>query len=80
MEEMPGKTQLPPMPSGPPPDEAAFQRGIALGRDYASLAVRRVGAWAEEHPGQMLLAGLAAGFVLGKLLFPGRKQVIEEAD
>ncbi len=49
--------------------EAAFGRGVALGRDYADLASRRLAAWAEENPGQLLLAGLAAGFVLGKPLF-----------
>jgi hypothetical protein len=62
------------------PEEAAFQRGLALGRELAETAVRRVGAWAEEHPGQLLLAGLASGIVLGKLLFPKRRMVIEELD
>jgi hypothetical protein len=66
--------------AAPTPDEAAFQRGLELGRELADTAVRRVGAWAEEHPGQLLLAGLAAGIVLGKLLFPGRRPIIEELD
>jgi hypothetical protein len=82
MGETYSKTQLPP-PQVPAPDqdtEAAFQRGLALGRDYAGIAVRRIGAWAEENPGQVLLAGLAAGFILGKLLLPKRRKVIEDLD
>jgi hypothetical protein len=51
-----------------PQPEAAFERGVLLGRDYAERASRRIAAWAEENPGQLILAGLAAGFVLGKLL------------
>jgi len=46
----------------------ALRRGLELGRDYAEKAARKIGAWAEENPGQVLLAGLAVGFVLGKLL------------
>lgn len=53
----------------------AFEEGIELGRKYADLAARKVAAWAEENPGQMLLAGIAAGFVLGKLLFRPRRRV-----
>jgi hypothetical protein len=82
MGESYSKTQLPP-PRMPAPEqgvEAAFQRGLALGRDYAGIAVRRIGAWAEENPGQILLAGLAAGFILGKLLLPSRRKVIEDPD
>jgi hypothetical protein len=80
--ETQGRTQPPFSGVAPEPgaDEAAFQRGLALGREYAGTAVRRIGAWAEEHPGQLLLAGLAAGIVLGKLLVPRRKKVIEELD
>lgn len=49
--------------------EATFAQGVVLGREYTQRAARRVAAWAEEHPGQLLLAGLAAGVILGKLLF-----------
>jgi hypothetical protein len=68
------KTQLPmsEITAGAPSvQEAAraFERGVELGRDYAEMALRRVAAWAEENPGQLLLAGVAVGFVLGKLLF-----------
>ncbi|MGZ6124096.1 MAG: hypothetical protein ACXWLR_03995 [Myxococcales bacterium] len=84
MGETPSKTQLPMSEIAPGPaqtaDETAFQRGLELGRDLADTAVRRIGAWAEEHPGQLLLAGLASGIVLGKLLFPKRRRVIEELD
>ncbi len=58
----------------------AFQQGIALGRQYADVAVRRIAAWAEENPGQLLLAGLAAGFVVGKLLFRPRRVRLEIPD
>ena len=53
----------------------AFQQGIEIGRQYADLARRRLASWAEEHPGQMLLAGLAGGFILGKLLFKKRRKI-----
>jgi hypothetical protein len=58
----------------------AFQEGIALGRQYADVAARRIAAWAEENPGQMLLVGVAAGFVLGKLLFRPRRIRIPDLD
>jgi len=48
--------------------QAAFANGMLLGRDVAQRAARKVAAWAEENPGQLLLAGLATGFLLGKLL------------
>ena len=51
----------------------AFQEGIDLGKQYAAVAARKVAAWAEENPGQVIIAGLAAGFILGKLLFPPRR-------
>ena len=47
----------------------AFQEGIELGKQYASVAARRVAAWAEENPGQVIAVGAVAGFILGKLLF-----------
>ena len=50
----------------------AFQEGIALGRQAAQLAMRKLAAWAEENPGQLLLAGVAAGFMLGRVLFRRR--------
>jgi len=76
------KTQLPMIGNdrGPDGGEAAFQRGLELGREYADAAIRRIGAWAEENPGQLLIAGLAAGMLVGKLLFPRRRRVIEELD
>jgi hypothetical protein len=74
------KTQFPAVPRGTDEGEAAFGRGLALGQEYAGTALRRIGAWAEEHPGQLLIAGLAAGIVLGKLLFPKRRRIIEELD
>jgi hypothetical protein len=58
----------------------AFQEGIELGRQYAGVAARRVAAWAEEHPGQMILAGVVTGFVLGKLLFQPRRIVVSDLE
>jgi hypothetical protein len=83
MAEMRGKTQLPgPEVTGPPveSDVEVFERGLHAGRELAGTAVRRLGAWAEEHPGQVVLAGLALGFVLGKLLLGRRRTVIEELE
>jgi hypothetical protein len=76
------KTQLPMTGNGRGRNEgeAAFQRGLEFGREYAGTAIRRIGAWAEENPGQLLIAGLAAGMLLGKLLFPRRRPIIEELD
>ena len=71
MGETRSKSQLPMSGiTAPPPAEGsqAFRRGLEAGRDYAETAARRIGAWAEENPAQVLLAGLALGFVLGKLL------------
>jgi len=56
----------------------AFQQGIAIGREYADLARRRVAAWAEENPGYLILAGLASGFILGKLFFRPRPKIALE--
>lgn len=67
------KTQLPLSPV----DVEMFEKGIAMGRDLAVRASRGIAAWAEENPGQVILVGLAAGFVLGKLLFPKRRRIAE---
>jgi hypothetical protein len=73
MAETRSKTQLPTSGVAVPPSAATeesetFRRGLEAGRDYAEKAARKIGAWAEENPGQLLLVGLAAGFILGKLL------------
>ena len=52
----------------------AFQQGIEIGRKYADVARRKVAAWAEEHPGQLILADIAGGFILGKLFFGSRSR------
>ena len=76
MAEMQGKAQLPMAEITSPPETgaeaAAFEQGLELGRRYVERTARRVAAWAEEHPGRLVVAGLVAGFVLGKLLFPRR--------
>ena len=83
MAETPSKTQLPlshgePVLPGAEEEAQAFQRGLLLGREYAETAIRRIGAWAEENPGQVLLAGLGAGILLGKVLFPRRRSTVIE--
>jgi hypothetical protein len=85
MGEMQGKAQLPmvEITSSQPGGEettAAFEQGIELGRRYAEQAGRRIAAWAEEHPGQLLLAGLMAGFLFGKLLFTRATVELQELD
>ena len=71
-------TQADPGPSGPGPvpegDAEAFRRGMTRGRELTEVARRKLGAWAEENPGQLVVAGLALGFVLGKLLLPSRQR------
>ena len=75
-------TQLPlGAPGSAEQDEVeAFQEGIEIGRRYAEVAVRRIAAWAEEHPGQLLLAGVAAGFLAGKLLFRPKRIRLPDLD
>ena len=53
----------------------AFQEGIELGKQYAAVAARRVAAWAEENPGQVIAVGVVAGFIVGKLLFRAPRRV-----
>lgn len=81
MAEARSKTQLPPGTSAAKSvvqaELEAFQEGVQLGREYAGLAMRKIAAWAEENPGQMLFAGLAAGFVLGRLLLRPRRRVAD---
>jgi hypothetical protein len=83
MAETRGKTQLP-IPEITTPrigdDVEVFERGLRAGRELAETAVRRIGAWAEENPGQVVLAGLALGFVLGKLLLGRRRTLSEELE
>jgi hypothetical protein len=83
MGETQSKTQLPMQEIVGPgrPAQDPFRQGLESGRQVAELAARRIAAWAEENPGQLLLAGLAAGFVLGKVLFRGRRtasEIVEE--
>jgi len=81
MAETRSKMQLAMPEIGAPHPSAAedpFQRGLQVGRQVAETAVRKIGAWAEEHPGQVVLAGLALGFVLGKLLFNRPRPVTED--
>jgi hypothetical protein len=59
---------MPEVAPRPSPDEDTFQRGLMIGREATENAIRKIGAWAEENPGQLVLAGLAFGFVLGKIL------------
>lgn len=58
----------------------AFEEGVRAGRQYAALAMRKIAAWAEENPGQMLFAGLAGGFLLGKLLYRERRLRLEDLE
>ncbi len=73
MAEPMSKTQLPFTNA----DLEMFQKGVEKGRELAVIALRKVSAWAEENPGQFVLAGLAAGFVLGKLLFRRPRQTLD---
>ncbi len=56
-------------PAAGPLPGVAFQQGVEIGREWVQQAAVKVAAWAEENPGQMVLAGLGLGFVVGKLFF-----------
>jgi hypothetical protein len=64
-------TQKPPTSSL---DETAelFNQGMKLGRAWAEQAVSGLQRWAQKNPEQVVLAGLAVGFVLGKVLLKPR--------
>jgi hypothetical protein len=57
-------------------DETAemFQQGMELGKVWAKKASDGLTVWAAKNPEQVVLAGLATGFVLGKLLFGGKRR------
>jgi len=78
MAETHSKTQLPILP--PAIDFETFERGVELGRAWADKAARRVAAWAEENPGQLVLAGIIGGLVVGKLLFHKRLIPVDLSD
>ena len=84
MAETRSKTQLPmPEITAPPPakeTQEVFERGVKAGRELADTVVRRVAAWAEENPGQLVLAGVALGFVLGKLLLARPRAITENLE
>lgn len=83
MEEAHGSTRLQggaPQKSVAQAELEAFQEGIELGKQYAGVAARRVAAWAEENPGQVIAAGVIAGFILGKLLFRRSRRVVVRRD
>ena len=84
MSDMRSQTQLPMQRTGgglpPGEDVDAFRRGIQIGREVAGTAIRKIGAWSEEHPGQMVLVALALGFLLGKLLGGGPRPISEELE
>ena len=78
MAETLSKTQLPLNTALPPPgadQSEMFAQGLAAGREWAATAALRLRPRAEENPGQFLLAGLAAGFLVGKLLFRPRRRL-----
>jgi hypothetical protein len=65
--------QQPPPPPNPLEETARkFEEGVELGRVLAEQAVRGLKQWVQKNPEQVLIAGVLAGFVLGKLLFPSR--------
>jgi hypothetical protein len=57
-------------------DEGAemFEQGIEIGKQWAQQAIAGFSAWAEKSPEQVVLVGLGAGFVLGKLFFKGTRR------
>jgi hypothetical protein len=80
MGETGSQTRLPMQGMGGASRAGDSPHAFQLGREAAGTAVRKIGAWSEEHPGQMVLAGLALGFVLGKLLAGRPRPVSEELE
>jgi hypothetical protein len=52
---------------------ALFEQGMAIGREWAESAAQGFSEWAERSPEQVVLVGLALGFVLGKLFSMGER-------
>ena len=57
----------------------ALERGVAAGREWTRRATQQTLNWVEGHPGQALLIALAAGFVIGQILFRTARPEREEA-
>lgn len=57
----------------------ALERGVVAGREWTRRATQRTLDWVEGHPGQALLIALAAGFVIGQILFRTARPEREEA-
>lgn len=57
----------------------ALERGVAAGREWTRRATQRTLDWVEGHPGQAVLIALAAGFVIGQILFRTARPDREEA-
>jgi hypothetical protein len=51
-----------------------FEQGIEAGKVWAQQAAQGFSLWAEKSPEQVVLVGLVAGFVLGKLFFSARRR------
>jgi hypothetical protein len=51
-----------------------FQQGMEIGKQLAQKAATGIAVWAEKSPEQVVLAGLVAGFVLGKVFFSSRRR------
>jgi ElaB/YqjD/DUF883 family membrane-anchored ribosome-binding protein len=58
----------------------ALERGVAAGREWTRRATQRTLDWIEGHPGEALLIAVAAGFVIGQILFRTARPEREEAE
>ena len=57
----------------------ALERGVAAGREWTRRATQLTLDWIEGHPGRALLIALAAGFVIGQIVFRTARPEREEA-
>jgi hypothetical protein len=75
--QMQGQTQQP-VQAADVLDEgvAMFEQGMEIGKQWAEQAARGFALWAEKSPEQVVLVGLAAGFVLGKVFFGARRRAL----
>ena len=73
--QMPTSAEARPTPAvGGGLSQGALAEGLRSGQAWAQTALDAFEVWAAENPGQLILLGVATGFVLGKLLQGPRRR------
>ena len=58
----------------------AFEEGLAAGREWMRKSTQRTLDWIEGHPGEALLIAIGAGFIVGQIVFRGRRTFEEDEE